>query len=689
MDTESIISALVSAKSEKVTTLKNEQKKLSWKQTMWQDLNSKIYSFYSKTLSNMRLTGDYAKKTTKISDSTKASIVASGTAVNGTQTLRINSIAKAGYLTGARLDKTVSTITGKIANATYGNVDTKTKLTDLTTNGTSSADGKPISQGGKADEQAFEKGDIIEISSGGTTISVTVGDDTTIASLVDEINSHAAQGFSASFDDNQKYLTINGSIAADSNDTSGISIKVKRLNATTTTDSTSNTTTTTDSTSDASTTTSADGSTTATETYTDITTNALKALGLNGNATTSEKQSYKADSKLSSINSDLAGKTISVTTGTGDDMKTTKIDLTGTMTISELVTKFQSAGVNASFDETNQRLFISSKSTGAANDFSLSATETSSGKDASYAVLSELGLYTQQKNDADGNFYATKVDASDAEIYLNGAKFTSSTNTFTVNGLTITASAITADNEEVTITTETDYDGIYDMIKDFISEYNSIINDIYQKYNADSARKYSMLTDDEKEAMTDDEVEEWEDTIKASLLRKDTTLQTLMSSIVNVMNDSYGTDSNGKKRYLFTYGIETLGYFESEEGERYALHIAGDPDDENTSSDDDLLKTALANDPDGTIDFFTSLARKLYSTLNTAMTATDYSSVYKVYEDKRLQTEYDDYTDKISDAEDELSDYEDKWYSKFSSMETALSKLQNTQSVVSSMLGTS
>jgi flagellar hook-associated protein 2 len=71
------------------------------------------------------------------------------------------------------------------------------------------------------------------------------------------------------------------------------------------------------------------------------------------------------------------------------------------------------------------------------------------------------------------------------------------------------------------------------------------------------------------------------------------------------------------------------------------------------------------------------------------MTATDYSSIYKVYDDKRLQTEYDDYTTKISEAEDKLADYEDKWYSKFSSMETALSKLQSTQSVVSSMLGTS
>ena len=49
MDTESIVSQLVKTKSTKVTNLKNEQKKLEWKQTAWQDLNSKIYNMYSKT----------------------------------------------------------------------------------------------------------------------------------------------------------------------------------------------------------------------------------------------------------------------------------------------------------------------------------------------------------------------------------------------------------------------------------------------------------------------------------------------------------------------------------------------------------------------------------------------------------------------------------------------------------------
>ncbi len=52
-----------------------------------------------------------------------------------------------------------------------------------------------------------------------------------------------------------------------------------------------------------------------------------------------------------------------------------------------------------------------------------------------------------------------------------------------------------------------------------------------------------------------------------------------------------------------------------------------------------------------------------------------------------MKIDYDSYTQKIKDAEKELSDYEDKWYKKFSAMEVALSKLQSNQSTISSMLG--
>ena len=105
LDTESIITELVKAKSVKKDELVKAQTKLEWKQDAWKELNAKVYSLYSKTLSNLRLESDYTKKTTKVSNSSAATVLTGATAVNGVQTLKINKLAKTGYLTGAELKK--------------------------------------------------------------------------------------------------------------------------------------------------------------------------------------------------------------------------------------------------------------------------------------------------------------------------------------------------------------------------------------------------------------------------------------------------------------------------------------------------------------------------------------------------------------------------------------------------------
>ena len=53
----------------------------------------------------------------------------------------------------------------------------------------------------------------------------------------------------------------------------------------------------------------------------------------------------------------------------------------------------------------------------------------------------------------------------------------------------------------------TDAQGIYDKIKDFLTEYNNVINEMTRLYNAESAKDYEPLTDEEKEAMSEKEVE--------------------------------------------------------------------------------------------------------------------------------------------------------------------------------------
>lgn len=112
-----------------------------------------------------------------------------------------------------------------------------------------------------------------------------------------------------------------------------------------------------------------------------------------------------------------------------------------------------------------------------------------------------------------------KVAGQDSEIELNGVKYTGDSNSYSINGLTIEALAETGDNA-ISITTSTDTQGVYDKVKDFLTEYNNIINEMTKLYNADSAGSYEPLTDDEKDQMSDKEIEKWETKIKDSLLRR-------------------------------------------------------------------------------------------------------------------------------------------------------------------------
>ena len=96
----------------------------------------------------------------------------------------------------------------------------------------------------------------------------------------------------------------------------------------------------------------------------------------------------------------------------------------------------------------------------------------------------------------------------------------------------------------------------------------------------------------------------------------------------------------------------------------------------------------IANDPDTVVSFFTQLSKKMYNEMFEQMKGREgYSSAMTVYDDKKMQKDYDDYTTKIKELEKKLADYEDKWYAKFAAMETAMAKMQNNASAVTSLLG--
>ncbi len=400
-------------------------------------------------------------------------------------------------------------------------------------------------------------------------------------------------------------------------------------------------------------------------------------------------------SKLSGLSTEFYGtdgsaltavtKTLDITVG--NDTKSLTID--SETTISDVLTKLKEAGLNANFDANQQRFFVSAKESGAAGSFTITGDDD---------VLNALGLNitktitdestTEVTDSITGERIpgASYIQGEDALITLNGAEFTSTNNVFEINGLTFTALSKTAAGESVTVTTQQDTDGIYDMIRNFLKEYNTVINELDKLYNADSASDYEPLTDDEKENMSDSEIEKYEQKIKDSLLRRDDSVNNIASALKTTMMK--GVEVNGKNMYLSNFGIETLSYFTAADNEKNAYHIDGDENDSDTSGNADKLKSMIASDPDTVISFFSQLSQNLYTEMsNQSKSVEGYRSFGSFYDDKKMKTDYSDYTTKISELEDKLADYEDNWYEKFASMETALAKLQSSASAVTGLLG--
>ncbi len=606
MDTESIISQLVEAKKTKVTKAVKAQKTLKYKQDAWKPLNTQIKNFYLKTLSNMRYEGSFVKKTTKVSNSSIVSVITGESAMNGVQSLKVNQLARSGYLTGGKMEL----IPGAEKRDENGEI-----ISDKVTADT------------KLSELGFDLSGstgTINVQSADGLTPIKVDGSTTVGSFVSALKS---AGLNANFDETNGriFVTSKGSGAANEFEIS-----------------------------------SGDAAGRA----------ALEKLGLSYGAEAEKSIASKKTALYSSLKS-LASSNADLQAAL-QSIKIPMKDASGNE-ISVSADSLTDEQVKALTDDNIVKIVSGlQQNTTIPDDLKadLEKWESSAGE-----LVKDMRRFAETK----------KTAAADAEIELNGATYTSTSNSFNINGLTLTVNSTTAPGEEVTITTQDDTDGIYDMIKNFFKEYNTMINQMDKLYNADSAKGYEPLTDEEKEAMSDSAIEEWENKIKESILRKDSSLGTISSTLKTLMMEPVEVD--GKKMYLSSFGIGTLNYFTAPENEKNAYHIDGDSDDAETSGNADKLKTMIANDPDTVVKFFTGLANKVFDEVGKVMEGDEYSSMYSVYDDKKMQEEYDDYTVKIKELEKKLADYEDKWYAKFAAMETALAKMQSNASAVTSLLG--
>ncbi|MDE5866101.1 MAG: hypothetical protein K2H31_05825, partial [Lachnospiraceae bacterium] len=190
LDTESIISELVSAQSVKKSSMVKAQTKLSWKQDAWKALNTKIFSFYTNTLSNMRFQASYKKKTTKVSNSNAISVVTGADAVDGVRTVKVNQLAKGAYLTGA--DLTGKGDVGFTGGASLASLLKHSKL--------NTGDDKT----GLTDKSALD-GSFSVVGADGSSYKINVNSNTTINDVVDQLQK---AGLNANYDQDSQRIFV-------------------------------------------------------------------------------------------------------------------------------------------------------------------------------------------------------------------------------------------------------------------------------------------------------------------------------------------------------------------------------------------------------------------------------------------------------------------------------------------------
>ncbi|WP_312336812.1 flagellar filament capping protein FliD [Anaerospora hongkongensis] len=357
-------------------------------------------------------------------------------------------------------------------------------------------------------------------------------------------------------------------------------------------------------------------------------------------------------------------------------------------TLSAMMSEINSsnAGVTMKYDELSGKLTLTANETGAGNTLAVTEGDGSS-------FLS--------------SFLNTVTAGVDAQVTIDGQVLTRGSNKVTVDGVTYTFSQTT--DEAATVSLTQDTDAIYDTISSFVEDYNALISSIHSALDETYDSDYPPLTDDQKEDMTDAEIEKWEKKAKVGLLANDSTLKTMLSSLRSSLIDSVP----GQSVTIFTIGISTGTY--DEQGKLYI--------------DETKLKAAIESDPEGISNLFTQQSSSYAGTtsvrsLNNSQLSTRYKEeglAYRFYDilqtnistirdnngnkglllekagtendasetSNTLTTLIDKYQEEIDKEQDRLDAKQDSLYTKYSALETYINKMNTQLSALSSYLSDS
>lgn len=227
-------------------------------------------------------------------------------------------------------------------------------------------------------------------------------------------------------------------------------------------------------------------------------------------------------------------------------------------TLDEIIAEINgntAAGVSVFYDEYNDQLFMTATKAGNYNESGaeIQITDTN-------GFLSGLFNISQE----------AEVSGEDAEVVINGVRTKKKSNTFTMNDVTFTLTG----EGKAAVSVNTDTSAISEQVEKFVDKYNEILATLYEKTSekrpTSNGNYYLPLTDEQKEAMSEDEIEKWEEQAKKGLLHGDSILKgavdsfrSAISRVVETTRNLTGVplagtiNTSGANRFRVTLGDRT------------------------------------------------------------------------------------------------------------------------------------
>lgn len=328
-----------------------------------------------------------------------------------------------------------------------------------------------------------------------------------------------------------------------------------------------------------------------------------------------------------------------------EDSKEIKVD--EKTTVKELMKKIEEATdgkVQMTFAEMDGSLRIKASETGADSKFSIENSD-GSGTDA----LGFLGLNGKQVSGTN-----TKVEIRDSQGTLLRTE-ESSKNSFTIDNVTYSINGVGSASLKGSVDTTS----VVDRMKDYVKEYNAIIDKVYNIVTEKVNKDYSPLTEAQKEEMTEKQIEAWEKKAKEGILRNDNELRRFLNDLESAMGNSlskYGITSSTDYTKRGQIALDEKKFVDALRNDSASLTEA-------MTATMDKTKKVLDNYVGSSSSVFIQKAGR-------EKTSTVVNNLFS--EQIRLQEE------KISKLLQKFTDKETQLYSKFALLESNMSKL-NTQ----------